>query len=88
MHWSWNEELIPCYIVYVGCSRWFYDLVAFVTRTLVGRHTTTIFVKVGSLRTDAAIYRCEGPLAGVTLFTERAAGAATAGHTVGVLHVF
>ncbi len=52
----------------------------------MGRHTTAVFVKVGSHRTDTAVYRCEGPCAGVTLFTERAACAATAGHTVGVLH--
>ncbi len=50
-------------------------------------YTATAFIEVGSLRTGATIYRCEGPLAGVVLFTERAAGVATAGHAVGVFHV-
>lgn len=48
---------------------------------------TAIAFKVGSLRTDAAIYRCKGPLADIVLFTERAAAATTAGHAIGVLHV-
>jgi len=51
-------------------------------------YTAAGFIEVCSLRTDTAVYRCEGPLAGVIVNTERAAGASTAGHSVGVLHVF
>ncbi|KAL0155916.1 hypothetical protein M9458_050179, partial [Cirrhinus mrigala] len=50
-------------------------------------YTATVIIEVGVLRTYTTRYRCKGPSAGAILSTKRAACAATAGHTVGVLHV-